>query len=111
MGIYDNINTLDPAGKAASVAKQNMGSSMRSFTAHTLSHFKSIWERGDGMTPQQFLDGLNGDAADFVTDIEARRAFILQRNPALDSNFCQPPKEYTKNPDGTVTVIEPEAQQ
>jgi hypothetical protein len=69
------------------------------------SGFKSVWDNKK-FTAQEIFDGFGTDAKDLFILSASLQDLIKHVNP--DYQPIAPPKDFTINEDGTVTVIEPE---
>ena len=76
---------------------------------HNIKHryetlFNSVWNNSLGLTPQEVLDSIGGDAYELFVYSDMVKQWISRVDP--DYNPPQSPKEFRINQDGTVTVLD-----
>ena len=67
-----------------------------------------VWENPQGLTPQQVVDGL-GTSAVKIFDLHAQLTEAIIDIAAIDGvtpEIALPKKNFTRNSDGTVTILE-----
>ena len=89
MGILDDKT---PAQQAAENLVRHVNSHLTVFANQYKRAFDMVWNRQDGITPQQVLDAFDTDAMELFIRSAATRDYILSAKPSLL------PEEYRATP-------------
>jgi len=89
MGILDDKT---PAQQAAETLVKHVNSHLAVFANQYKRAFDMVWNRTDGITPQDVLDAFDTDAMELFIRSAATRDYILSAKPSLL------PEEYRTTP-------------
>ena len=91
------------AARAFSLAKQTY----QQLTTAQKQGIQIVWDNPQGLTPQEVVDGM-GDKAVKVFEFHGSLTDLIVELATQDGvtpDIALPKKNFTKNPDGTVTIL------
>lgn len=101
------INGVPLTELAVFKLRQHIDMSIQQMAVNFKKGFDMVWNRTDGVTPQQVLDGLGTSATElFIRSAATRDHIIAMRPELLPEEYRTPPLPVVFNNDGTVTVQE-----
>jgi hypothetical protein len=74
--------------------------------AGTIEGFREFWFPTEGVTTQQLADEFGTNCCKMFDEHAATIVFLKSLGVVILDQDCVPPKEFTRNEDGSVTIAE-----